>query len=629
MKRTRAFALKTVAVPAVVLLGVGGGLLGSVPAFAASTNTSSTAAPVDTAAPTDAATPVETAAPTSTSLPTPTAPSAATEAPTAPVASAKPSAKAAAKLPTDLTVTSPVIPSGDDTDDAVAVDSRTVAFAGRAPVGTKIALTDFDDTLLGSAVSDSAGDWSASVTFADDLPYDQYVFVDGTKRGSELSSYFVHLSLPAATSVAPVIETPVDGTTLVSAPAPFNEGTLVTFTGTATPGDAVIVTSTDLTDSDLGFGYPVRAKGDGSWSQSIVVPYGAEEFAATAEKIDDAGQAITYPSVPSAAVSIDIEKPADFLAAPRITSPSDPDSIFSSDGANEGEATYSASSVAPLLEAQSDVTARTEGSSTTTAAADVLGQVKAAAAARGITVSAESLAADAAVPVEASAVASAAAAADDAAPADEGDAVADEAEIPGPGDVLTPEQAKLFVDEFDAIVGAYGIQVKGESDPTEPGKLLVTVAGTGTPGQGIQLYAAKPSVAYAYFQGLYPDYFAQGVLLPNVPVSTVPTYDGAVTVGADGTWSTTLALPKGGYFVTAFAVDKADPAALRYSVAGDVIAINLSGAPAAVVAAAAPGTQLAFTGSDAEGPFWAALALLGAGAALIAATARRRGRSAL
>lgn len=560
----------------------------------------------------------------------------------------------ATKLPTDLTVTSPAGISDDyDSDDAIVVDSRTVVFAGKAPVGAKIAITDIDDNDLGTAVSDSAGKWTVSVTYADDLAYNQYVFIDGTsRRGGELTSYFANLNLPAASSVTPVITSPADGESLAVAPAPFNEGALVTFTGTATPGDYVSVTPVDG-DADESFTFPVLVKKDGTWSQSILSPYGTKAFTAGAQAFDVDGQGITYPSDPSATVSVDLTTPAGFIAAPRITSPSDPDSLFSS---SEGEVTYSGSSVpvesaavAPLLETQSGSSTTTEGSATAATAADTLGRVKAAAAARDITVSAESLAADAAVPVEASAVASAAAAAGDAtadapaasgdgdapagapaaeAPAAEAPAAGDELTYPGPGVVLTPAQVKLFLDEFDQIVAGSGIQVKGQPDPTEPGKLLVTVSGTGTAGQGIQLYAAKPSVAYPYFQGLYPDYFAQSFLLPNVPESTVPAYDGSVTVGADGKWSTTLALAKGAYFVTAFAVDKADPAALRYSAAGDVIAINLTGTPAVAVAAATPGTQLAFTGSDVEGSLWAALALLGGGvAAMITASVRRRGRS--
>lgn len=644
MKKSRALALKAVAVPAVVLISMGGGLLVSAPALAAGTNTSTN---TNT---TGSATAAATSAP-ATAAPTPAA------AP-APTATATPSASAAptptATLPTDLTVTSPAGISDDyDSDDAIVVDSRTVVFAGKAPVGAKIAITDIDDNDLGTAVSDSAGNWTVSVTYADDLAYNQYVFIDGTsRRGGELTSYFANLNLPAASSVTPVITSPADGESLAVAPAPFNEGALVTFTGTATPGDYVSVTPVDG-DADESFTFPVLVKKDGTWSQSILSPYGTKAFTAGAQAFDVDGQGITYPSDPSATVSVDLTTPAGFIAAPRITSPSDPDSLFSS---SEGEVTYSGSSVpvesaavAPLLETQSGSWTTTEGSATAATAADTLGRVKAAAAARGITVSAESLAADAAVPVEASAVASAAAAAGDAtadapaasgdgdaaaqapaaeAPAAEAPAAGDELTYPGPGVVLTPAQVKLFLDEFDQIVAGSGIQVKGQPDPTEPGKLLVTVSGTGTAGQGIQLYAAKPSVAYPYFQGLYPDYFAQSFLLPNVPESTVPAYDGSVTVGADGKWSTTLALAKGAYFVTAFAVDKADPAALRYSAAGDVVAINLTGTPAVAVAAATPGTQLAFTGSDVEGSLWAALALLGGGvAAMLAASVRRRGRS--
>lgn len=612
MKKSRALALKAVAVPAVVLISMGGGLLVSAPALAAGTNTTAPAAAAATSAP-------ATAAPTPAAAPAPTATA-------TPMASAAPTP--ATKLPTDLTVTSPAGISDDyDSDDAIVVDSRTVVFAGKAPVGAKIAITDIDDNDLGTAVSDSAGKWTVSVTYADDLAYNQYVFIDGTsRRGGKLTSYFANLNLPAASSVTPVITSPADGESLAVAPAPFNEGALVTFTGTATPGDYVSVTPVDG-DADESFTFPVLVKKDGTWSQSILSPYGTKAFTAGAQAFDVDGQGITYPS--------------------------DPDSLFSS---SEGEVTYSGSSVpvesaavAPLLETQSGSSTTTEGSATAATAADTLGRVKAAAAARDITVSAESLAADAAVPVEASAVASAAAAAGDAtadapaasgdgdapagapaaeAPAAEAPAAGDELTYPGPGVVLTPAQVKLFLDEFDQIVAGSGIQVKGQPDPTEPGKLLVTVSGTGTAGQGIQLYAAKPSVAYPYFQGLYPDYFAQSFLLPNVPESTVPAYDGSVTVGADGKWSTTLALAKGAYFVTAFAVDKADPAALRYSAAGDVIAINLTGTPAVAVAAATPGTQLAFTGSDVEGSLWAALALLGGGvAAMITASVRRRGRS--
>ncbi|ARC57605.1 hypothetical protein AS850_11035 [Frondihabitans sp. 762G35] len=168
-------------------------------------------------------------------------------------------------------------------------------------------------------------------------------------------------------------------------------------------------------------------------------------------------------------------------------------------------------------------------------------------------------------------------------------------------------------------------------------RFTATISGTGTPGSGVQLYIGDLTAADRYFSALYPGWFDDSTAAPS---ATVPAYDGSITVGADGRWSTALTVGPGQYGLGAFTVDTSDPAHLRYSVVGnypdfDTADVPVPGSaapppttssPAPVTAAVAPAAspELASTGSTPVAPALVALAAATLGVSLVAAARRRR-----
>lgn len=163
---------------------------------------------------------------------------------------------------------------------------------------------------------------------------------------------------------------------------------------------------------------------------------------------------------------------------------------------------------------------------------------------------------------------------------------------------------------------------------------LAVVSGTGTPGTGVQLWVSDLDSADAYLSALYPGWFDDSTAPPS---ATVPTYDGTITVGADGRWSKDLGLPSGTFVAGAFTVDTSDPTSLRYSVIGNTVIFDVAATDDGVIAASAsgaispgadtPATELAFTGSEGRSMFLVAVGLLGLGVALML-TMRTRNRRA-
>jgi LPXTG-motif cell wall-anchored protein len=168
--------------------------------------------------------------------------------------------------------------------------------------------------------------------------------------------------------------------------------------------------------------------------------------------------------------------------------------------------------------------------------------------------------------------------------------------------------------------------VTGTPSQARHGFLTTTVSGTGTPGDHIVVYADHGAAAETYFPALYPQFADQTGAPVSGPVqvdaSLLPPDDGTVVVDATGAWSTTLTRKPGTYVYTAFAVD---PATVKYSLAGNVVFVNLLGTPIVDPAAVSTPTELAFTGS--QTPWTALIGAVGAlvaGASLLVVAARRR-----
>ncbi|GAA1439080.1 Ig-like domain-containing protein [Leifsonia poae] len=526
--------------------------------------------------------PANAATPEPTSVPTPsTAASAAPTAAPAPASTATPTARpstptahpAVSPAPSDLIVTSP-------TDmQEIHGTVRAVSIVGRAPVGATITVSNWSEHALAHGTADATGSFSIPLTFASTDSYDQYLVVTGTSHGRELTEQDIEVIFDAPASAVPVLATPATGSTVDGTPAPFADPSApftITVTGTATAGDSVFVSAESAgAPDDSWFSWSQIAETDshGRWSTVVSVGSGRWSITASAQRYNSDGEPLTVQSDESAAVVVLIDAPAGYLAPPVITTPAYP----------SDESTIATPATTRFLSA-------------TTTTRDFEAKAGARPTRAGATVRHHSASPFASA--DSSAVAS-------------GDSGSDETD---------------FVSELDDIVREQGIQVSAAPDPSMPGNLRMTVAGTGTPGQGVQLYLNTASKAFLYFEGLYPDYFgAFGYDAVGAPATTPPTDDGSITVAANGTWTTTVSVPAGPYFITAFGVDRASTPS-RMSLAAAPVAVNLTAAAVAPAGASSGPAQptLAATGLDSSATAAAAVLLLAGGAAALAIGARRR-----
>ncbi|ROQ37311.1 hypothetical protein EDF46_2767 [Frondihabitans sp. PhB188] len=198
-----------------------------------------------------------------------------------------------------------------------------------------------------------------------------------------------------------------------------------------------------------------------------------------------------------------------------------------------------------------------------------------------------------------------------------------------PGQVGSQPVGPAAVEPTDDPTGGTGGGAVGDE------RYLATVTGTGTAGDGVQLFAADLSSYDHFVSGLYPGWFDESTAAPS---EAVPAYDGRIVVGADGHWSATVSVPAGSFAVGAFAYDLSDPAAPRATVVGaDQIfdagdggdggtAVSGGGVVGAGSDPAVGTAELAFTGSNAAAKFLLSLGFVGVGAGLVV-VARRRKRS--
>jgi hypothetical protein len=596
---------KAVVVPAVFALVFSGSALIASPALAiepvpvATETASPSPSPSETAEPT-----AEPTAP-STQTPVPTAPP--TTEPTAPPTSSVPAVKT-------LTVTSPKV----DTDGTATIHGeRIVTVGGTAPIGSKIEVTDPYGSVLGK-VTTKTTDFSLVLTFTADDSYYQSLVVSGSFGKQTFDEFFFDVVFDAEKSAAPTITSPVSGSTFTSAPLPFfgafNNGVLLIL-GRGTPGDDVFLTSVGDDDQYVLQYEEIVVDDNGDWSGHAYVANGTTRIAATQSLLNADGDNLTIESDQSAPVPVTINAPKGTVDAPYITTPNyEWGDIFSSSAWDSSEGSDSGTDESseiddPSISLQShqSVARSSHKAATSFSAASIPTALLPLAGPRQHHGSAAPLSQPRAT----------SGARDDTATIDEGDD--------------SGESVDDFIDEN-------GIKVTGTPSKTSVGTVDMTVSGTGTPGDGIVLYQEAPTKALAYFAGLYPTLFS-GDSEPTVlndgspaaiapapgstgdPASTekLPAYDGTIRVGADGTWTTTLARVPGNYILTSFAVSPAASSNPSYSVASAPRLIHLTGTPSVAV------TELAFTGSQVPvAGILGAFGAVGLGAALTLITRRRR-----
>ncbi len=512
-RRQKSVWKTAIAVPATLLIGLGGTALMAAPALA-DTAPTATATGTSMASPADAATTPSTAT-SATSAPaaTATAPATAPATPAPSVTHAvtpKPAARAAAAAaaPTTLTVTSPT-PQDQNSDFPTPdqLTSRTFDITGTAPVGAHLEVDDIDGTKLATLTTTTAA-FSIPVTIAADAAYEQELDVYGTAGRGHLDDVYLDLEFPAATAVAPALDTPTT-TSFTVAPLPLGLGTFgnpVKVTGTGTPGDNVelfsrpVGTTPDTSDDpDDPFGDGTQTDlitvgPDSHWTGYVYLDYGTtdlwaaqQQFYVDAQTPAGYGGPVTHTSPFAGPQTITLTKPAGTVDAPEITKPAYDASYFLGGGASS-----------------------TSGSSGLS-----IGRAKAWSVSTGATSHADATAsAGTASPGSAS-----------AARADRDHALA--ASLPSarePFANLTPEaiaaasgdtvraQAKAGSTSsstgpvVSSIEGG-GIQVKGTPSTTRHGYLTTTVSGTGTPGDHVVVYAEDGDTASSYVTALYPQLF--------------------------------------------------------------------------------------------------------------------------
>lgn len=640
-RRQKSVWKTAIAVPATLLIGLGGTALMAAPAFA-DTAPSATATGTSTASPADAATTPTTAtsAPTATATAPATAP--ATPAPSVTHAvTPKPAARAAAAAaPTKLTVTSPT-PEDPNSDfpTPVQLTSRTFDITGTAPVGSHLEVDDTNGTALATLTTTTAA-FSIPVTIAADAPYEQELDVYGTAGRAYLDDVFLYLEFPAATAVAPTLDTPAT-TSFTVAPLPLGFGTFgnpVKVTGTGTPGDNVELFSTsvgttpntsDDPDDPYGDGTQndlITVGTDGTWTGYAYFDYGTtdlwaaqQQFYVDAQTTADFGEAVTHTSLFAGPQAITLTEPAGTVDAPEITKPAYDFSSFIGGGSSTsgsigfGVGRAKASDASTGAASHSDASASADTASPATASAARADRDHALAA--SLPTAREPFAN---LTPEALAAAS-------------GDTVRAQAKA---------DSTSSSSDSVDSEIAQDGIQVKGTPSTTRHGYLTTTVSGTGTPGDHVVVYAEDGDTASSYVDALYPQLFQElttyltelndsdgttPIVPPTITTNTVtsllPADDGSITVAADGTWTTTVTLKPGSYGVMAFAVD---PSTKVYSAGSELLGVHLTGTPILDPASTST-SELAFTGSQHSLAIGiGGLAAIAAGGALLVIARRRR-----
>ncbi|MCU1528225.1 MAG: hypothetical protein JWP75_1988 [Frondihabitans sp.] len=443
---------------------------------------------------------------------------------------APPAVAVPAPAPSDLLVTSPM-------NGQAIHGTRSITVTGRAPIGSYIVVLDDDGHDVGNTTT-TVADFSIPITFSPTASYDQFLEVKGRVGKKGLSEQDIEVVFDAPKSVAPVLSTPVTGSTSLAQPTPFGDGPLTTISGTGTPGDTVVLDAVKRSATEWDdYGDYVDVAADGTWSDQLPLDYGRWSVSARSELVDEHGDPLTVVSDRSNGSVFFVGKQKNLVDQPAILAPTYPaDASFY-------VTFFSASPLAPRVadsKAPASLGARfglkpgEKVRLATPASRGFLPDIVKAAAPAGTRLS-------------------------------------------GPKDCFSGDEDCTL----EQIVVEDGVQVKCTADKNHPGQLKFTVSGTGTPGYGIQLYVNSPSAAVDYFAGLYPAYFAAfDGSTPGPVTSHLPGWNHKVKVTGNHRWSTTIWVKPGPYFITAFAIKDAGGLHPAYSLASNVDGVNVKGTPA-------------------------------------------------
>jgi hypothetical protein len=581
---------RAVVVPAVFALVFSGSALIASPALADGGPSAASDAPSpvsDALAPTD--------------VPATEAPAATPEATPTPAVTASPAPTPRGPAADSLVVTSPKL---DAEGTATIHGKRVVTVAGSAPIGSKLVVSNSSGTVLATLTTETTA-FSVDVAFTADDSRHQKLTVAGVSDSRALAEVAFDVVFDGEQSAAPAITSPVAGATFASAPMFGNsvQGGILQISGVGTAGDRVTLTSPIegryvIQTDDIVVG------ANGKWTGRAYLTYGTTNLTATQARYDADGSRATGESEQSTRVAVTIAAPKGTVVAPFITTPNDKygsPTRFDDDpetGGDLDQAPVAGDSGIPL--SGDEVQSRSARS--------------AAALPPALRSLVEpQLGGELSKPRGQTGVSSA----------------------PKDDTAVAPHDPYAGLDGF---ITDFGIRVVGTPSKTSVGTVDMTVAGTGTPGDGIVLYQEAPKKTMSYLEGLYPRYFSDTFQTPVLndgspeavapaPGSTgdpnatekLPAYDGTIRVGADGTWTTTISRAPGNYILEAFAVSPGASANPRYSVASVSRFIHLTGTPSVAV------TELAFTGSQVPvAGILGAFGAVGLGAALTLITRRRR-----
>jgi hypothetical protein len=154
--------------------------------------------------------------------------------------------------------------------------SRTVTFAGSAPAGTEISITNTDGSATVTTVADDLNAFVTDLVFSDEASLVQDVTVSGTLDGVALTAVTVLLILPPLPLAVPVITAPAAGSTVT--------GATVVVSGTGEAGATIaliyaptadLASGADIATLDsaalAGVGGDIVVTAEGTWSTTLTL----------------------------------------------------------------------------------------------------------------------------------------------------------------------------------------------------------------------------------------------------------------------------------------------------------------------------------------------------------------------
>ena len=161
--------------------------------------------------------------------------------------------------------------------------SRTVTFAGSAPAGTEISISNADGSATITTVADDLNAFVTDLVFSDEAALVQDVTVSGTLDGVALTPVAVLLILPPLPLAVPVITAPAAGSTVT--------GGTVVVSGTGEAGATIALIYAPTADlasgADIatlesaalaGVGGDIVVTAEGTWSTTLTLAPNAYSF---------------------------------------------------------------------------------------------------------------------------------------------------------------------------------------------------------------------------------------------------------------------------------------------------------------------------------------------------------------